>query len=89
VCVIERQIVTIRPFSNHGGGSASSIFLSRDASVFLYTAGKCNPNPKNRQWCDLGKNHFDTVLLWIEWLHEADLDTRGRLGYTRMTGMIL
>ena len=75
-----------RPFANHGGGSASSIFLSRDASpsVFLCTAGKCNPNPKNRQWCDLGKNHFDSVFLWIEWFHPW-----GRLGYMRMTGMIL
>ena len=75
-----------RPFANHGGGSASSIFLSRDASpsVFLYTAGKCNPNPKNRQWCDLGKNHFDSVFLWIEWFHPW-----GRFGFMRMTGMIL
>mgnify|MGYP002808387152 CR=1 FL=1 len=57
---------------------------STRASVFLYTAGKCNPNPKNRQWCDLGKNHFDSVFLWIEWFHPW-----GRFGFMRMTGMIL
>jgi hypothetical protein len=61
-----------------GGGNA------RHGQVSFFTLLEMQSQYENRQWCNLGKNHFESVFLWIEWLHEA-----GRLGCMRMTGMIL
>ncbi len=64
-------------FVNHGGGSTTSIFLPRDASVFLYTAGRCR---QNNPWCDEGKNHYDSVFyngngyVRQHWIEEGDRD---------------
>jgi len=62
-------------FVNHGGGSVTSIFLPRDASVFLYTAGGfCNKG----LFCDEGKKHLDSVFynsngyLRQQWIEEGD-----------------
>lgn len=63
-------------FVNHGGGSATSIFLPRDASVFLYTAGGCGK--KSNLWCDEGKNHLDSIFynsngyVRQQWIEEGD-----------------
>jgi hypothetical protein len=70
-------------FVNHGGGSITSIFLPRGASVFLYTAGGCNK--KNAVWCDEGKNHFDSVFyngngyLRQHWIEEGDRNNTDKI----------
>lgn len=69
-------------FVNHGGGSATSIFLPRDASVFLYTAGGC---ARNSVWCDEGKNHLDSVFyngngyVRHHWIEEGDRDNTEKI----------
>jgi hypothetical protein len=51
-------------FSYHGGGSATSIFLPKDASILLYsTVGRCtDKTDRGYVWCDRGRNHFDSVF---------------------------
>jgi hypothetical protein len=51
-------------FSYHGGGSATSVFLPKDASILLYsTVGRCTDKmDRGYVWCDRGRNHFDSVF---------------------------
>lgn len=50
-------------FVNHGGGSASSIFLPKDAAVILYAHGGCKKENGSMKWCEDGKNaHFDSIF---------------------------
>ena len=59
-------------FTNHGGGSAASLFLPWGSAVFLYSVN----SRKCEGWCDVGKQtHFDYIFysgsgyvrpIWIE-----------------------
>ena len=59
-------------FVNHGGGSVTSIFLPRDASVFLYTAGGfCNKG----LFCDEGRDsdfYNSNGYLRQQWIEKGD-----------------
>ncbi len=74
-------------FVNHGGGRVCNVdfFLPRDASVFLYTVGRCK---KPNVWCDEGKNHLDSVFynsngyVRQQWIEEGDrIDTEKIKGF--------
>lgn len=70
-------------FANHGGGSATSIFLPRDAGVFLYSAGKCKRG--SEMWCDMGRNHYDVVFYGSNgymrptWIHENERNDTSKI----------
>ncbi|GFH55489.1 hypothetical protein CTEN210_11965 [Chaetoceros tenuissimus] len=56
-------------FVNQGGGSMSSVFMSRGSTVFLYTAGKMCPKPRrddgyvrDNHWCVGKKKRFDHIF---------------------------
>lgn len=51
-------------FVNHGGGSASSIFLPKHVAIILYAHGGCKESDGvNMKWCEDGKNaHFDSIF---------------------------
>jgi hypothetical protein len=67
-------------FSNHGGGSATSLFLPKDASLLIYsTKSSCAEKTSNGYvWCDRGRNHFDAVFynsnsyIRTVWVHPED-----------------
>lgn len=74
-------------FSYHGGGSATSVFLPKHASILLHsTVGKCSDKmDRGYVWCDRGRNHFDSVFYTSDsyirtvWVNPEDRGNVSRL----------
>ena len=74
-------------FANHGGGSATSVFLPRDASIFLYTTGKCSR--KAMHWCDQGLQHFDSIFYnSAGYIRPTWLETSDRFNMQRLQNLL-